>query len=141
QLYRSRRFIILNIPELKRHKLLFERMSAVNMSGDETDGPEVRHPPAYRIIIAEWQSLEMRTFLWRLDMWYIEAWEKPLRGRRTGGNPPRTRVLREGIEGVRGVPPVGLWRNCYNAAWLNALPEWEREMLEIVDEDYSFGLQ
>ncbi|KAL7284239.1 hypothetical protein ACG7TL_001521 [Trametes sanguinea] len=140
-LYRARLFTVLHVPSLQCHQALFARMSAVNMSGDETDGPEVRHPPVYRIIIAEWQSLELRTFLWRLDAWYLEAWEKPLHGRRTGGNPPRTRIVREGGDSVRGVPPARLWRNCYDAAWLATLPEWEVEMLEIVEEDYPFGLQ
>ncbi|OJT09988.1 hypothetical protein TRAPUB_13528 [Trametes pubescens] len=139
-IYRARRFITLNTPRLRRHACLFERLSAVNMSGDETDGSQVHHPPVYRIVIAVWQSLELRTFLWILDLWYIERWENPPHGRRTGGNPPRTRVLRGDSKRVRGVAPVGLWRNCYNAEWLATLSGWEVDLLEIVDEDYPFGL-
>ncbi|KAI0356401.1 hypothetical protein OH77DRAFT_1401301, partial [Trametes cingulata] len=140
QLYRSRRFILLDVPQLSQHAVLFDRMSAVNMSGDETDGPEVQHPPVYRIIIAEWQSLELRTFLWILDLWYLEHWAHPPNARRTGGNPPRTRVANQHCRTVRGVAAVGLWRNCYNQEWLNAVPAWQRDMLEIIDEDYDFGL-
>ncbi|KAJ2986320.1 hypothetical protein NUW54_g9814 [Trametes sanguinea] len=71
--YRDRRFVIIYYGQT-RHKALFERMSAVNMSEDETDGESVEHPPVYRIVIAEWQSEELRQFLWTLDALYREYW-------------------------------------------------------------------
>ncbi|KAJ3001287.1 hypothetical protein NUW54_g6405 [Trametes sanguinea] len=87
----ARLYTVLNVPSLQCRQALCTRMSAV--SSDETDGPEVQYPPVYRIIIAGWQSLELHTFLWRLDAWYIDAWEKAFHGRRTKGNPPKTQVF------------------------------------------------
>lgn len=123
-----------------RHSILLSMMAASNMSGDETDGPEVDHPPVYRIILASWQSIDLRNFLWAIDAKYIGHWEKPANKRRIGGNPPRVRNLREECRTVRGVAPVGLWRNCYNEEWLSKLDDYEIENLEIKEQDYDFTL-
>ena len=120
---------------LTQHRRLFRLLEATNMSGDETDGAEKTHPPRWRIIIARWQSRELRNFLWSLDRMHREDWAR----RRTGGNPPRERVLREGYD-EDGTAPVGLWRNCYDQAWLQAQPAHVIRELEIVDEDYDFTL-
>ncbi|KAJ3014052.1 hypothetical protein NUW54_g1405 [Trametes sanguinea] len=90
-LYRNRRFVVIRFSSLSRHRILFDRLSANNMSGDETDGEKVEHAPVYRIILAEWQSDDLRAFLWALDAMYIKYWEKPPESRRTKGNAPRTR--------------------------------------------------
>ncbi|KAJ3006967.1 hypothetical protein NUW54_g3733 [Trametes sanguinea] len=139
-LYRNRRFVVIRFSSLSRHRILFDRLSANNMSGDETDGEKVEHAPVYRIILAEWQSDDLRAFLWALDAMYIKYWEKPPESRRTKGNAPRTRVLRGDSRTVPGTAPMGLWRNCYNAAWLAKKKEWEVEALQIIDEDYDFTL-
>lgn len=114
-------------------------LAAANMSGDETDGDKVTFPPVYRIVITEWQSLELRTCLWRMDSKYINYWcaPGPVK-RRVSGNPIRVRVIREDSRTVPGVAPIGLWRNCYNPDWLAKLEDWEVELLEIVDEPYDF---
>ncbi|KAI0696214.1 hypothetical protein C8T65DRAFT_583621, partial [Cerioporus squamosus] len=139
QLYKSRLFVVVHMG-YGQHSILFSRMVACNMSGDETDGDEVKHPPTYRIIIAEWQSLELRVFLWALDAKYIAHWEKPPKHRRTGGNPARVRDVRDESKTLPGIAPCRLWRNCYNPEWLEKLEDWEIELLEIVDEDYDFTL-
>ncbi|RPD70237.1 hypothetical protein L226DRAFT_470548 [Lentinus tigrinus ALCF2SS1-7] len=139
QLYKSRLYVIVHMG-YGRHSILFARMVACNMSGDETDGDEVKHPPSYRIVIAEWQSLELRLFLWALDAKYIGHWEKPPKQRRSRGNPPRTRDVRDESKTVPGIAPCRLWRNCYNSEWLEKLEDWEIELLEIVNEDYDFTL-
>ena len=36
--------------------------------------------------------------------------------------------------------PKGLWQNCYNQSWLNALPGHIRARLNIIDSDYDFSL-
>ncbi|OSC96425.1 hypothetical protein PYCCODRAFT_1379235, partial [Trametes coccinea BRFM310] len=137
--YRDRRFVIIYYGQT-RHKALFERMSAVNMSEDETDGESVEHPPVYRIVIAEWQSEELRQFLWTLDALYREYWAKPPGTRRKAGNPPRTRILRNESRVVPGTAPAGLWANCYNQEWLAKLRPWEREALDIQNSNYDFSL-
>ncbi|KAI0715889.1 hypothetical protein C8T65DRAFT_572658, partial [Cerioporus squamosus] len=120
-----------------QHRALFRLLEAANMSGDETDGPEKTHPPRWRIKIAKWQSRELRNFLWSLDRMYREDWAR----RRSGGNPPRERVLQDGEdEDEDGIAPVGLWRNCYDRDWLQAQPAHIVRELEIIDEDYDFSL-
>ncbi|RPD53694.1 hypothetical protein L226DRAFT_456214, partial [Lentinus tigrinus ALCF2SS1-7] len=118
-----------------RHRALFRLLEARNMSGDETDGPEKTHPPRWRIVIAKWQSRTLRNFLWSLDRMYREDWAR----RRTGGNPPRERVLRDGDD-EDGIAPAGLWKNCYDKEWLERQPAHVIRELEIVDEDYDFTL-
>ncbi|OSD03003.1 hypothetical protein PYCCODRAFT_1467311 [Trametes coccinea BRFM310] len=139
-LYRSRRFVIIRMQEFTRHRILFDRLSASNMSGDETDGDKVMHAPVYRIIHAEWQSEALRAFLWAVDAEYIAHWESPPNSRRTKGNMPRKRVLRPNSQTVSGTAPMGLWRNCYNPQWLAKKKEWQVEALQIIDEDYDFSI-
>ena len=105
------------------------------MSGDETDGPEKTHPPVWRIVIAKWQSEQLRNFLWALDRMYREDWGR----KRVGGNPPRVRIIRENSE-EEGYPAHGLWRNCYDEDWLAKQPGYVLEELEILDQDYDFTL-
>ena len=110
------------------------------MSGDETDGPVKTHPPKFRIIEARWQSLEFKIFLRTLDALYRETWAKPVGNRATSGNPPRERHEHPDARVEDGVAPIGLWRNCYNAAWLRSLRPHVRESLNIIDSDYDFSL-
>ncbi|KAI0710494.1 hypothetical protein C8Q76DRAFT_623967, partial [Earliella scabrosa] len=119
-----------------KHQLLFRLLEPVNMSGDEREGPKTAFPHIYRIIVSSWQSQELRNFLWALDTMYRQDFGT----RGLGGNPPRQRVLREGTEEEDGVAPIGLWRNCYNPAWLKKQPPHIIRELEIVDEDYDFSL-
>ncbi|TFK79870.1 hypothetical protein K466DRAFT_504858, partial [Polyporus arcularius HHB13444] len=140
--FQGRLFVVVHMG-YGRHSVFFGKLAASNMSGDETDGPTVKHPPTYRIIIADWQSVELRAFLWALDAKYVGYWEKPPKKRRTPGNPVRVRDVdtREGVtRTLPGVAPVGLWRNCYNDKWLETLADWEIEILEIINEDYDFTL-
>lgn len=139
QLWQSRLYVVANLGE-SRHSALLHMMVACNMSGDETD-PDTPLPKVWRIIIAHWQSVELRNLLWSLDAKYI-AWAQPSNKeqKRNGGNPTRIRVVRETSSTVSGVAPPGLWHNCYNSAWLESLPDWEVEQLDIVKEDYPFVL-
>ncbi len=140
QLYQSRLFVCIHF-KYTRHQALLSMMAASNMSGDETDGEQVEHPPVYRIIIAAWQSHELRTLLWSLDAKYIDHWKSPPYQRRTSGNPVRVRRLHQTCRTVSGIAPIGLWRNCYNSEWLETLDEWEIELLEINEEEYDFALE
>ena len=123
------------------HIILLDRLDPSHMSADETDGGAAKsHPPVFRIIIAEWQSMELRNFLWQLDEMYRQDWANPIRTRASPGNPPRHRVLRLDSRSETGAVPKGLWRNCYNPIWLASLMAYQREELDIIDEDYDFSL-
>ena len=126
--------------ELDQHKTLFAKLSPIHMSGDETDGPVKSIPPTFRIVNAEWQSTELKVFMRTLDALYRERWAKPTGDRATPGNPPRFRVERPDGRTVDGVAPVGLWRNCYNLAWLKSLRPHVRQSLNIIPSDYNFSL-
>lgn len=119
-----------------RHRALFRLLEPANMSGDETDGKEKTHPPVFRVIVAAWQSMTFRQFLQTLDAMYREDWAR----RRVGGNPPRTRIVRAESREEEGIAAIGLWRNCYDEAWLARQPDYIVRELEIVDEDYDFSL-
>ena len=109
-----------------------------NMSADETDQASVQRGilKTFVIIVSEWQSDELKNFVWGLDRKYAEhAMTRP-----GGGNRPRVRVLREGARSEAGYPPAGLWRNCYDPVWLAKQPPYERHKLYINDEDYNFDL-
>ncbi|KAH9846926.1 hypothetical protein C2E23DRAFT_742842 [Lenzites betulinus] len=126
---------------LARHSLLFDRLLPQNMSGDETDGETRALPMVYRIVESRWQSIELKTFLRALDAKYRHGWEKPRPGQRaTGGNPPRTRVLREGSRVEDGYAPAGLWRNCYDPDWLRGLEPYQRRALKIIGANYDFDM-
>ncbi|KAI0368827.1 hypothetical protein BV20DRAFT_947330 [Pilatotrama ljubarskyi] len=126
---------------LERHAILFDRLEPQNMSGDETDGSRRKLPMAYRIIESRWQSDALKTFMRTLDAMYRGAWAKPGPGQRaTGGNAPRTRVVRPGGPAEDGHAPVGLWRNCYDRDWLRGLQPYQRRALKIINADYDFDL-
>ncbi|KAI0646433.1 hypothetical protein C8Q79DRAFT_926398 [Trametes meyenii] len=126
---------------LERHMALFDRLLAQNMSGDETDGPQRKLPMIYRIIESRWQSAALKTFLRALDAMYRAAWVTPQPGQRaTGGNAPRTRVVRSGGPIEEGYAPAGLWRNCYDQEWLRSLQPYQRRALKVMNADYEFDL-
>ncbi|OJT15389.1 hypothetical protein TRAPUB_8056 [Trametes pubescens] len=139
-LHESRLCVIVSMDMgLERHYLLFQHLLPQNMSGDETDGPPGlprKTPMLYRIVEALWQSAALKAFLRALDVMYREDWGK----RAPGGNPPRTRVLREDGRVEEGHPPEGLWRNCYDQEWLQSLRPYRRRALRIIDADYDFDL-
>ncbi|KAI1781560.1 hypothetical protein LXA43DRAFT_908450, partial [Ganoderma leucocontextum] len=132
--------------EYEMHRLILKLLQPCHMSGDDTDyesGEEARgrrvkkHPPQFRIRVSNWQSLELRNFLWTLDSYYRQDWGDTSLRPAMGGSAPRTRILDDTIS-EDGVAPIALWRNCYDEDWLAAqLPHIVRD-LEIVDEDYDF---
>ncbi|KAI0753045.1 hypothetical protein C8Q80DRAFT_1097709, partial [Daedaleopsis nitida] len=125
---------------LGEHRKLFSILRPIHMSGDETDGPVKEHPPRFRIVEARWQSLELKTFLRALDALYREIWAKPAGTRVTSGNAPRVRLERPDARIEDGIAPIGLWKNCYDHAWLRSLRPHVRESLKIINTDYAFTL-
>ncbi|KAJ8457610.1 hypothetical protein ONZ51_g11431 [Trametes cubensis] len=130
---------------LERHTLLFDRLTADNMSDDETDQPAYHWPTTYRIVESKWQSQELKTFLRGLDALYRQGWARSrtrvrLSNSNLDGAKPRIRIPQEGGPEADGVPPIGLWRNCYDEGWLRGLAAEQRNALDIVEEDYEFSL-
>ena len=135
----SRTYVVVDF-KLSEHKALFAKLRPIHMSGDETDGDEKSIPPTFRIINVRWMSRELRLFLRTLDALYRERWAKPIGNRATAGNAPRYRVERSNGRWEDGVAPIGLWRNCYDSAWLKSLRPHVRASLNIIDADYNFSL-
>ncbi len=119
--------------------MLFARLTASNMSEDESDGPRKAAPRKFRIIVAEWQSNELRELLWELDRQYRADWDKTPKTKRRPGNTPRDRKLKPDSRSEPGVAPQELWRNCYNPEWLSKLTRYDRKSLRVIDSDYDFS--
>lgn len=111
------------------------------MDGDEpVGGEEKAFPVKFRIFRPKWASQELCNYWWSLDAEYRLHYGKPTHERATRGNPPRDRELPEGSVEA-GITPIGLWRNCYNKAWLDSLEPYLLWELEIVEEDFDFNLE
>lgn len=111
------------------------------MSGDETDsgGEGVGPPKTFRIIRQQWMSNELRNFLRNLDHIYRANWRSPIGSRASRGNPPRIRISSKFSTTTGEVPPR-LPRNCYDRDWLAGLRQWQKDDLDIVEEDYDFTI-
>ncbi|KAI0653768.1 hypothetical protein C8Q70DRAFT_927064 [Cubamyces menziesii] len=141
QLYESRLRVIASTG-LERHLLLFDRLTADNMSDDDTDRPAYHLPRTYRIIESRWQSLVLKTFLRGLDALYRQGvWDRSRPRVRFAGASPRVRIPQEGGPEADGCPAAGLWRNCYDEGWLRSLDADQRDVLAIIEEDYDFSLR
>ncbi|KAI0675880.1 hypothetical protein C8Q78DRAFT_963590, partial [Trametes maxima] len=124
---------------LQHHYRLFNLLSVSSMSGDESDGTNLCGERTYRIVNARWQSASLRKFLRTLDALHREACLAPKQrlGRWTY---PIIRLETSGAQEEDGTPPVGLWRNCYDPAWLESLDVDRHYTLQIIDEDYDFAV-
>lgn len=123
------------------HFELFSLIKPQHMSDDETDRDEDGKrllPAAFTIRDAQWMSDLYRTFMRTLDDWHYDKWANGVDGVETGGNAPRTHNSLGRVANPRA--PSGLWRNCYNNAWLATLKPHQRHRLKIIDADYDFTL-
>ncbi|KAI0665329.1 hypothetical protein C8Q78DRAFT_942117, partial [Trametes maxima] len=118
------------------HLKLFARIQAEDMSGAETerDGNGKRVLPlAFLIQDSAWMSDAYETFMRTLDDWRYSRWADL-----NVGNAPRTRKPQG--KTVNGETPAGLWRNCYNPAWLASLKPHQIRALRIDEEPCDFTL-
>ncbi|KAI0655858.1 hypothetical protein C8Q70DRAFT_935983 [Cubamyces menziesii] len=135
-LFQARRAVVLSVG-LDRHKILFDQLAALNMSGDETDHDTWHESPVkYRIIESHWQSEDLKTFMRSLDEMYCNNQSQCT----TDANSLHTRIARVNARVEDGHAPRGLWRNCYNADWLRKLPSYKKHALKIKNADYDFDL-
>ncbi|KAI0362866.1 hypothetical protein BV20DRAFT_984170 [Pilatotrama ljubarskyi] len=123
---------------LYNHLILLHRISVRGMSDDEADVHEGRSVFTYRIIRSAWQSLALRTFLRMIDVLHTETWQRA-NPRTLRWTSPRIRYESGESRVEEGRPPIGLWRNCYDATWLAGLTPEQVLELDIVDEDYDFS--
>ena len=130
---------------MDHHLALFANIEAAHLSGDEAalgnDAKQAQYNLFY-IVEAAWQSRDFRTFVRKLDRWYIYHSRPKVGDRQRGGNRPRIREeLPKGkARVVDSIAPRGLWRNCYDSHWLATLKNTDREDLGMIDEDYDFTL-
>ncbi|RPD78429.1 hypothetical protein L226DRAFT_558372 [Lentinus tigrinus ALCF2SS1-7] len=126
------------------HLDLITKLTAVNHSEDETDVDMPRRRTRanrFRIIACEWMSEELRGFLRALDKQYIDEWETSPARRRAGGSAPRERVIAVPPLSELGHAAIGLWRNCYNEAWLGTLKRHQIRQLCILEGKYDFTIR
>ncbi|RDX51288.1 hypothetical protein OH76DRAFT_1347265, partial [Lentinus brumalis] len=131
--------------DLVQHKALFEKLKPRHMSGDEpefevSNDERQAHPRVFFITDAFWQSGPLVTLFRSLDAWNVQDWRQSIGDNLPGGNPPRKRVELANPKVVNSPAPKGLWRNCYNDAWLATLKKHEIRKLRIINKDYDFKL-
>ncbi|KAI0366121.1 hypothetical protein BV20DRAFT_952825 [Pilatotrama ljubarskyi] len=132
---------------LTRHYALFDGLKAAHMSGDEPmDDDEKQRlgldntQPSRRLFVViegEWESSEWKRFMRSLDAMNLEdkAHADP------GGNQSRVRIDSSTCRIAKNRPvPKGLWRNCYNQAWLAKQKPHFIDSLNVRDMDYDFSL-
>ncbi|KAI9059318.1 hypothetical protein FKP32DRAFT_1580073, partial [Trametes sanguinea] len=125
---------------LEQHALLLSKLQPRHMSGDEATSASDRLAGIFTIIEAAWQSEQLKFFLRRLDVLYAVEYLKPSKGRLRSGKPPRQRIAKPTSRQADSPAPIGLWRNCYDEAWLARQRRHFIKGLEIIDEDYDFSL-
>ncbi|CDO75812.1 hypothetical protein BN946_scf184951.g10 [Trametes cinnabarina] len=133
-LLEAREFVVLNLG-LSRHAVLLDKLLPQHMSGDETDDPKSAHK-RYRIVEAQWQSAALKDFLRHLDKMYLEHCVT----RGGGGSRPRERIHSSDPKVADSPAPDGLWRNCYDNAWLASRPAHQIRRMRIVNSDYDFSV-
>ncbi|RDX44262.1 hypothetical protein OH76DRAFT_1359904 [Lentinus brumalis] len=136
---------VVSIHGLDQHKALLDKMKPRHMSGDEpefevSNDERVTHPRIFFIIDAFWQSGPLVKLLRSLDAWNVQDYCQSIGDNLPGGNPPRKRVELATPKVVNSRAPKGLWRNCYNDAWLDTLKPHEIRKLCIINKDYDFKL-
>ncbi len=119
-------------------------LTAVNHSEDETDVDMPRQRTRanrFRIVACDWMSVELRNFLRALYEQYVREWETSPARRSAGGSAPRERVTTTPAMSELGHPAIGLWRNCYNEAWLSTLKPHEYRRMCIIESKYDFTIR
>lgn len=133
QLIRNRRLICDIEPSVSRFRVYINRLSDEGgMSGDETDH-RGRYPISgqRKFFVARpgWRSREVTKWLRVIDALYTHH-RFSSDGRATRGNWVRHRVDSDKVDRTRQ-PVRGLPENFYDSAWLQGLPQEERDSLEI----------
>ncbi|KAI0652976.1 hypothetical protein C8Q70DRAFT_1059733 [Cubamyces menziesii] len=134
-LFEARRAVISG-GGLDHHKVLFDRLAAPNMSGDETDHAGEESPTGYRIVESRWQSDDLKAFMRHLDDRYRNYQEQLVADEKL----LHTRLAHPGARVEDSFAPRGLWQNCYNPEWLRKLPQYKRCALKVIKSDYDFDL-
>lgn len=130
--------------EYNNHLDLLTRFSPVNHSEEETDVEPPRRRSrnsCFHIIQSDWMSTELRAFLRKLDDEYIDEWETSPEKHSLGGSAPRERIVGNPPSSTLGTPVIGLWRNCYNRAWLQTLRPHRLRALKVINADYDFTIK
>ncbi|RDX45343.1 hypothetical protein OH76DRAFT_1357918, partial [Lentinus brumalis] len=126
------------------HLDLMTKLTPVNHSEDETDVDMPRkrsRANRFRIVRCDWMSDDLRNFLRALYEQHIDEWETSPTKRQAGGSAPRERVTTVPPMSELGRAAIGLWRNCYNEAWLGTLKPHELRKMCIIESKYDFTIR
>lgn len=133
KLWESRRAAAKVFPELRIHDAILKVLGPDGMSTDEeeiVDGAIV-----YRILKKPWRAPEVTPWIRVFDVAYRMDRLDPFT--RSQGSVPRVRRPTERVSQSSKVVS-GLPRRAYNQEWLEGLSLFQRQRLDISDEDHVF---
>lgn len=134
QLYRSRLAVVQGEDDLKNHKALFRKFTAMHVSSDESDYTNAARPVFKRVSPA-WRSTAFQNFLWHLDGIALARKMKPANWKQGRGPRfrPRTSKVNHAAE-----PPLGLPKNCYDSEWWNSMRPFQQRLINAqIDHDFT----
>ncbi|PIL33266.1 hypothetical protein GSI_04716 [Ganoderma sinense ZZ0214-1] len=142
-LYTSRFRVTKHVEKYKRFEDIFVNLRGAHMSADETDRDEndkKKYPVTFSIIRAAWMSFAFRRLCRELDKEHIKNRGVLIGDQGSGGSGPRVREDTTPAQEADTRAPVGLWRDCYDSAWLAGLKNDQIRRLNIIDEDFGLAL-
>lgn len=129
----------MEVPLLRKHVEVLQKMGTQGMSSDESDHEEVvndpilgSRTPQYRVLLPKWRSTELRAWLRIFDQ--IHMIERRSHGS-LRGDFPRLRIHDSGSPcySTRQTYVNHLPRNAYDSAWLASRTR------VVPTEDYTFS--
>ncbi|KIK11443.1 hypothetical protein PISMIDRAFT_122704, partial [Pisolithus microcarpus 441] len=129
---------IANDVSLKRHLAFVKDLGSQGMSSDESEDENTR-TISYPQVYPAWHSRQLGSLLWQVDdvtaaNFSVQIGKCKKLGTQLCVCPHSDKVNEE------ATTPPGLPCNCYDAARLVKLSQWQRHELQIQGGDYNFTM-
>ncbi|KAI0313494.1 hypothetical protein OF83DRAFT_1037694, partial [Amylostereum chailletii] len=105
-------------------------------SGSDTDEGSARGRKTYVRITPIWRSRPFSNWMWSLDDIVLNQRMPRVGTRAVPGAEPRLRKQSTCVN-MEAVAPPGLYRNCYDSAWVDSLLNYNKRNLHMVQLDYD----
>ncbi|KAI6026097.1 hypothetical protein EDC04DRAFT_2573607, partial [Pisolithus marmoratus] len=118
------------------HLALVKDLGSQGMSSDESEDKNTR-TISYTHVYPAWHSHQLGSLLWNMDDVTAINASVPIGKHKKSGTQLQVCPHSDKVNEEAAAPP-GLPHNCYDAAWLMKLSQWQRRELQIQDGDYNF---
>lgn len=130
---------------IQRHAVLLNKLRPPHVEPDEPAGFRIddsgKQHRVFNMIRPAWQSDVFWKFMKDLDERKSQADNEAIGASRKSGALARERVELAEPKVVNTAAPKGLWKNCYDEAWLAKLTLPSRRTLQVLEENYDFNLE